>query len=215
MGEESFYTNGVEEYRANSRFPTLSRYRDLISFLQNVFKDGLVTDEELRVVTKVERDILLEYELVADIYSKIPSSSPKKTLAERLLNHIYRCFVVMSFAKERAKIQNANQRKRSYRQTPVRSIGDNRILSIKTTQEQAVLLKNLDTNLQRIEAQLPRMRKDLARLTPEERVYYEGRINAALDYLEQVNMENLNAVEMNRLLGLERYLKEEKEREKE
>ena len=37
----------------------------------------------------------------------------------------------------------------------------------------------------------------------------------ALDYLEQVNMENLSAVEMNRLLGLERYLKEEKEREKE
>ena len=121
----------------------------------------------------------------------------------------------MSFAKERAKIQNANQRKRAYRQTPIRSIGDNRVLSIKTTQEQAVLLKNLDTNLQRIEAQLPRIRKDLARLTPEERVYYEGRINAALDYLEQVNMENLNAVEMNRLLGLERYLKEEKEREKE
>lgn len=215
MGEESFYTNGVEEYRSNSRFPTLSRYRDLISFLQNVFRDGLITDEELRVVTQVERDILLEYELAADIYSKIPNSSPRKTAAERLLSHIYRCFVVMSFAKERAKIQNTNQRKRAYRQTPVRSVDDNRILMIKANQEQSVLLKGLETDLQRIEVQLPRIRRDLAKLTPEERVYYEGCINAALDYLEQINMENLNAIEMNRILGLERYLKDEKEREKE
>ncbi len=215
MGEESFYTNGVGEYRSNSRFPTLSRYRDLIGFLQNVFRDGLVTDEELRVVTQVERDILLEYELAADICSKIPNSSPRKTAAERLLSHIYRCFVVMSFAKERAKIQNTNQRKRAYRQTPVRSVDDNRILMIKTNKEQSVLLKGLETDLQRIEVQLPRIRRDLAKLTPEERVYYEGRINATLDYLEQINMENLNAIEMNRILGLERYLKEEKEREKE
>ena len=45
MGEEAFYTHGVQEYRKKSRFPTLSRYRDLIGFLKNVFKDGVVTDD--------------------------------------------------------------------------------------------------------------------------------------------------------------------------
>ena len=53
---------------------------------------------------------------------------------------------------------------------------------------------------------------DLAKLTPEERIEYEGMINAALDHIERVNLENLNAQEMNRLLGLERYLRDEKER---
>ena len=45
MAEESFYTDKVTEYRKNSRFPTLSRYRDLINFLKNVFSDGIVTGQ--------------------------------------------------------------------------------------------------------------------------------------------------------------------------
>ncbi|MBQ8250950.1 MAG: hypothetical protein IJY92_03445 [Alphaproteobacteria bacterium] len=215
MGEEAFYTHGVQEYRKNSRFPTLSRYRDLIGFLKNVFRDGVVTDEELRVVSVVERDILLEYELAAVICSSIPASSPRKKAAERLLSHIYRCFIVMSFAKERAKIQNANQRRKAPKQESVRSKDTDRVLSVKASFLQRELLKDLSTEMQRIEAELPRIRKDLAKLPADERVLYEGRVNAALDYLEQINLENLNALEVNRLLGLERRLLEEKERVKE
>lgn len=215
MGEEAFYTNGVKEYRENSRFPTLSRYRDLINFLKNVFKDGYITDEELRVVSVVERDILLEYELAADICSKIPEGTPRRKAAERLLSHIYRCFIVMSFAKERAKIQNATQRKRAHKQETVRLKENDRILSIKATSKQHDLLNDLSTERKRIDAELPRIRRDLARLPADERVLYEGRVNAALDYLEQINLENLNAIEVNRLLGLESRLQEEKERMKE
>ena len=215
MGEEAFYTHGVQEYRKNSRFPTLSRYRDLISFLKNVFKDGIVTDAELRVVSMVERDILLEYELAAVICSSIPTSSPRRIAAERLLSHIYRCFVVMSFAKERAKIQNANQRMRAHKQETVRTKDSDRVLTVKASALQIELLQGLASEMQRIEAELPRIRRDLAKLPADERVLYEGRVNAALDYLEQINFENLNVLEVNRLLGLERGLAEEKERVKE
>ena len=76
-------------------------------------------------------------------------------------------------------------------------------------------MEGLSTERQRIEAELPRIRRDLAKLPADERVLYEGRVNAALDYLEQINFENLSALEVNRLLGLERRLAEEKERVKE
>lgn len=212
MGEEAFYTEKIKEYRENSRFPTLSRYRDLINFLKNVFVDGIVTTEELNIVTQVERDILLEYELAADICSKIPPESDRKAAAERLLSHLYRCFVVVSFAKDRARLQHANQSDRSQNDRVIRPAVVDKTLKVKPTAAQRILLEGLGDERSRIEADLPRIRRDLSKLTPEERVEYEGMINAALDHLERVNSENLNAQEMNRLLGLERYLQEEKER---
>ncbi len=212
MAEESFYTEKVDEYRKNSRFPTLSRYRDLLGFLKNVFSDGIVTTEELDIVTKVERDILLEYELAADICSKIPADSDRKEAAERLLSHLYRCFVVVSFAKDRARLQHLNQSSRSKEDRVIRPQEVNKKLAVKPTVAQRILLEGLGNERSRIEADLPRIRRDLSKLTPEERIEYEGMINAALDHLERVNLENLNAQEMNRLLGLERYLKDEKDR---
>ncbi|MBR6729796.1 MAG: hypothetical protein IKL90_00430 [Alphaproteobacteria bacterium] len=212
MAEESFYTDKVTEYRKNSRFPTLSRYRDLINFLKNVFSDGIVTKEELDIVTKVERDILLEYELAADICAKLSDDSERKTAAERLLTHLYRCFVVVSFAKDRARLQHANQSSRSKEERVIRPPEINKKLFVKPTVAQRILLEGLGDERARIEADLPRIRRDLAKLTPEERIEYEGMINAALDHLERVNLENLNVQEMNRLLGFERYLKDEKAR---
>lgn len=211
MAEESFYTDKVTEYRKNSRFPTLSRYRDLINFLKNVFSDGIVTSQELDIVTKVERDILLEYELAADICSKLPPDSERKTAAERLLNHLYRCFIVVSFAKDRARLQHANQSSRSKADRIIRPLEVDKKLKVKTTLAQRILLEGLGNERARIEADLPRIRRDLAKLTPEERVEYEGMINAALDHLERINHECLNVQEMNRLLGLEKYLNDEKD----
>lgn len=210
MGEEAFYTHAVQEYRENSRFPTLSRYRDLISFLQNVFKDNLITNEELRVVTQVERDILLEYELAADICSKLPSFSPRKTAAERLLSHIYRCYIVMNFAKERAKMQNLTQNETPHNQIKIKNPKD-KILTLKVNPIQAELLSEVETQRQRIVADLPRIKKDLEKLPTDEKNKYEQKINAALDYLEQVNAGNLNVIDVNRLLGLEQRLKEDVE----
>ena len=209
MGEEAFYTHAVQDYRENSRFPTLSRYRDLIGFLQHVFQDNVVTDEELRVVSKVERDILLEYELAADIYSKTPAFSPRRIAAERLLNHIYRCYIVMSYAKDRAKIQNITQKKYPNQNIKIRNFETDRILNLKVNKVQADLINALATPMQRIEAELPRIRRDLARLPADERAKYERKINAALDHIENVNMEHLNVIEINRLLGLEQLLKED------
>lgn len=212
MGEEAFYTHKVKAYRENSRFPTLSRYRDLINFLKNVFVDGIVTKEELDIVTKVERDILLEYQLAADIYSKIPDGSERKTAADRLLTHLYRCFVVVSFAKDRARLQHVTQTERTKDERVIRPLEKNKRLHLKTTAAQRILLEGLGDERSRIAADLPRIRRDLAKLTAEERIEYEGMINAALDHLERVNLENLNVREMNKLLGLEKYLETEKAR---
>lgn len=210
MSEEAFYTNKVAEYQKKSRFPTLSRYRDLLNFLKNVFVDGIVTKEELSVVENVERDVLLEYQLAADICSKLPENSERKRAAERLLSHLYRCFIVVSFAKDRAKLQHSNQSSRSRQERIIRPLELDKTLKIKPTGAQRILLEGLGTERQRIEADLPRIRRELAKLTPEERVEYEGMVNAALDHLERINLENLNVNEMNRLLGLERYMQEEK-----
>lgn len=212
MGEESFYTNGVKEYRENSRFPTLSRYRDLINFLKNVFRDGVVTFDELRIVEKVERDILLEYELAYHICSKIPPATKRRVAAERLLNHLYRCFVVMTYAKDRAKVQNRQYQEKIKNKKGVSTAQIQRVIQVKVDKVQLDLLKDIDTQSKIIFKELPRIRRDLSSLTAEERVEYEGQINAALDHLERINLERLNVQEVNRLLGLERYLKDEVER---
>ena len=215
MGEESFYTDGVKEYRENSRFPTLSRYRDLINFLKNVFKDGVVTFDELRIVEQVERDILLEYELAYNICSQIPPYTKRRAAAERLLNHLYRCFVVMSYAKDRAKVQNKQYQEKLKTKKGVSSAAIDRVLRVKVDKVQLDMLQDIESQRKVVFKELPRIRRNLTSLTAEERVEYEGQINAALDHLEKINHELLNVRDINRLLGLEKYLKDEKERTRE
>lgn len=249
MGEEAHYVDAVPQYREKSRMPTMSRYRELIEFVKAVFSDGIITDQELAQVEKAEDDILLEYQIAAEIYDKTPDSSKRKAAAGELLMHLHRCNVLMSYAKGLAKTAHASgkdkfdmsslndvpygeptyellevvpiavQRKfydpleLDLLKTPPR-IGktlDKHILDLKLTQAQRVLMGQLRTPQLRIKANIKEMRRNLQDLTEDERQEFESAINAVLDYIERVNLESLSALEMNKILGLSKYMQIEQE----
>lgn len=217
MSEEAQYTAAVEEYRRKSRFPTLSRYRDLIAFVRSAFSDGIITDTELEQIEKVENDILLEYQVAADIFYRLPFSDPKKAAAGKLLNHLHRCNVFMNFAKNRAQMKHfsENEKKPELMITENVVMDDSKILKISATVAQLNLLRNLQTPEQRIETELPKIRRDLARMNAEERSKYEAQLNSVIDQIAHANLEQVTSEELNRLLGFGKYLEEEKERVRE
>lgn len=217
MGEEAQYTAAVREYQQKSRFPTLSRYRDLIAFVRSAFSDGKITDMELAQIEKVEHDVLLEYQVAADVFDKLPASDSKKAAAQKLLNHLHRCNVFMSFAKDRAKMKHSavNEKKPELMVTERVVLDNNKVLKISATVAQLNLLKNLQTPEQRIDAELPKIRRDLARMSPEERAEYEAQINAIIDQIAHSNLELVSVAELNQMLGFEKYLEEERERVRE
>ena len=89
---------------------------------------------------------------------------------------------------------------------------DDKVIQITASMAGINLLKELDTPEKRIQADLPRIRRDLSRLTPEERAEWEAKINAMIEQLQERQLEQLSVYELNRLIGLEHYLMDEKER---
>lgn len=221
MGEEAQYTASVREYQKNSRFPTLSRYRDLISFVRGAFADGKISDTEMSQIEKVEHDILLEYLVAAEVFDKIPNSAPQKAAAQKLLNHLHRCNVFMSFAKTQAKMKHDSGRPMSENEKKTEIVvehvvlDNNKTLRIGVSAAQLDLLRELESREARIKAELPTMRKKLAEMNQEERAEYEAQINAIIDQIAHANLEQVSVAELNQLLGFEKYLEEERERVRE
>ncbi len=217
MGEEAQYTAGLTEYQKKSRFPTLSRYRDLIEFVKAAFIDGEITATELGRISHASDAILLEYQTAVSIYYELPEGDPRKSAAWALVSHLHRCNVFMSFAKTQAKMRNSKENEK--RPRPVLTehveLGNQKVLKIAMTSEQLQLLQDLQTTRQRVDAELPRIRRDLSHLSAEERAEYEAQINGILDHILRSNLENITTSEWNRLIGLEKYLTEEKERVRE
>ena len=217
MSEEAQYTELVPEYKNKSRFPILSRYRDLILFVKNAFSDNVISDTELQQIETIEKDILLEYQIAADVFFKMDMKGPHYSAAQKLLNHLHRCNVFMQFAYKHAKEKHdadagtisVPQREKYQEQV---ALTDNKVIQITTSMTGLKLLKELDTPQKRIEADLPRIRRNLSRLTPEERAELEAKINAMIEQLQERQLEQLSVYELNRLIGLEQYLGEEKAR---
>lgn len=248
MSEESQYTALVPEYLNRSRMPVLSRYRDLITYVKAAFSDGNITPTELATIEMIEKDILLEYQIAADVFSKMSVGTPEYAPARKLLNHLHRCNVFMRFARDQARLKyvDTNQKnmnvnmhviqdqkqKRVKRATatesstetsssftsPVRDkkqeilASDQKVIQFTTQMMGLELLKQLDNQHERIQAELPQIRRDLARLSPEERAELEARLSAMIDQIRDRQLEHLTIEEMNRIIGLEKYLMEERER---
>lgn len=220
MSEESIYTDAVPEYKAKSRFPILSRYRDLIVFVKSAFSDNQITDIELRQIETIEKDILLEYQVAADVFFKMEQSMPHYAAARRLLDHLHRCNVFMRFAYEQAKAKHdfdsisTPQRQKEAEIISMKTVGK-KVIEISAGAAGYHLLKDLENPTQRIEADLPLIRRNLSKLSPEQRAEIEAKINALIEQLKDRQLEQLSVYELNRLIGLENYLNDEKQRVRE
>ncbi len=218
MSEEAQYTEHVPEYKNKSRFPILSRYRDLMLYVKSAFADGKISDDELNHIETMEKDILLEYQVAADIFFKMDAFSPQYAAARKLLNHLHRCNVFMTFAYKYAKdkhdTETMGQQGRDLNREIVRqNTQQSKVIQLSATMVGIDLLKSLESRKQRIEADLPRIRRDLAKLSPEERAELEGKINAILEQMRDRQIEQLSVYELNRLIGLDQYLGEVRVRE--
>lgn len=223
MSEESQYTDAVAEYGKRSRFPTMSRYRDLMTFVKNAFADGVISDTELMQIEKAEKDILLEYQVAADVFYKMNPNDPAYGAAKRLLWHLHRCNVLMRSARDYARIKNTRDKgnvemvERDRRKEDFFKKDDKVIkLEVATLGVAGLdLMKSLEHPEERIRADLPTIRRNLAKLSPEERMEIEARLSAMLDQIQAQQLELLSVAEVNRLLGLEKYLRGEIERVRE
>ncbi len=213
MSEEAQYTELVPEYKNKSRFPVLSRYRDLIIFVKGAFSDNQISDIELAQIETVEKDILLEYQVAAEVFSKMPYNTPHYNAAQKLLTHLHRCNVFMQFAHDQARLKRSTGNGKQpippeeLHQESVALTGK-KVINLTATMAGVNLLKELDTPKKRIDAELPQIRRNLAKLSPEERAEVEGKINAILEQMKDKQLEQLSVHEMNRLIGLEQYLGE-------
>lgn len=217
MSEEAQYNNSVPEYLQKSRFPILGRYRDLISFVKAAFSDGKITDTELSQIETVENDILLEFQTAADIFSRITYGDKNYTATQKLVNHLHRCNVFMSFARTQAKLKNASSPLDPVRDMYREKVAvNNKVIELTATTEGVNVLKDLEKTRDRIEAELPQMRRNLSKLSPDERAELEARVNAMIDRLREIELEmHLDQVsfdKMNEIIGLSLYIKKGKER---
>ncbi len=213
MSEEAQYTELVPEYKNKSRFPILSRYRDLIIFVKAAFSDGKISDDEFEQISTIEKDILLEYQVAAEVFSSMNFNAPHYNAAQKLLNHLHRCNVFMQFAYDQAKLKRAIDSgsapvavRDMYREKI--ALTDNKVIQLTTTMTGVELLKELETPKKRIEAELPQIRRNLAKLSPEERAEVEAKVNAIIEQMKDRQIEQLSVHELNRLIGLEQYLGE-------
>lgn len=247
MSEESQYTALVPEYLNRSRMPVLSRYRDLITYVKSAFSDGRITPDELAHIETIEKDILLEYQIAADVFSKMSVGTPEYAPARKLLIHLHRCNVFMRFARDQARLKYVDTKKNQMNinahviqeqkqmqvkritgetstetssafATPVRDkkqeilASDKKVIQFTAQMAGIELMKQMDNQHERIQAELPQIRRDLARLSPEERAELEARLSAMIDQIKDRQLEHLTIEEMNRIIGLEKYLMEERER---
>ncbi len=210
------YEDEVPEYESLSRHPEISRYQDILDFIIGVFRDGVVTDAELSEMSALEKDILLEYFIAAEVERKLSitdSSSPQYMAAKRLLAHLHRCYILINRAVAKAKIFN---RLENEEQEKVLQVIPKRVkLFFKSTdvekQKKARdLLESLTSSTERMYASFPLLRQELAKLSPEERSEMENRVEIALSHLEhhQVVVES----ELNKMLGFNFSREEERER---
>ena len=217
MSEEAQYNNSVPEYLQKSRFPILGRYRDLISFVKAAFSDGKITDTELSQIETVENDILLEFQTAADIFSRMKYGDKNYTATQKLVNHLHRCNVFMSFARTQAKLKNASSPLDPVRDMYREKVAvNNKVIELTATTEGVNVLKDLEKTRDRIEAELPQMRRNLSKLSPDERAELEARVNAMIDRLREIELEmhldQLSFDKMNEIIGLTLYIKKGKER---
>lgn len=219
MSEESQFTDSVPEYLKKSRFPILSRYRDLMAFVKGAFSDGYISDRELAQIEKAESDILLEYQVAADALGNMDPSDKRYGAAKRLLLHLHRCNVFMRFARDQARI-NHSQAQNGLPHPPIRERKkeelakrkqEEKIIFIESAAAGYGLLKSLETPYERIQAELPTIRRNLAKLSPEQRIELEARINAIIDQIRDRQLEQLSIEELNHLIGLEKYWTDERE----
>ena len=216
MSEEGQFTYSVPEYLEKSRFPILSRYRDLMAFVKGAFSDGHISDLELHQIERAESDILLEYQVAADVFFKMDPGSKGYAAAERLLYHLHRCNVFMRFARDQARLKHAREKMGPDHPTRDRRKEDlaakeEKVILIESAAAGFGLMKSLETPYERIQAELPTIRRNLAKLSPEERIELEAKINAMLDQLRDRQLEHLSIEELNRIIGLEKYLMGERE----
>lgn len=148
------------------------RYRDLLAMVENVFQDGVVTDEEMKMLSSTENDVLLEYMLVEDMLKKaekLPYGSPQRDAAERLRAQLHRCYILMDRAE--AIGRNANEDMHDQKTAELnRSMGEpimKGALNISTTLAGTLLLQELSSPERRIEAQASVMKSKVLDRIPD------------------------------------------------
>ncbi len=203
------YEYDVPEYFQVARLPNVGRYRTLIRFLQQLFEDG-VTEEELDRLISMKNDVLLEYYIALNVLNEMKESATSYMAARALVAHLHRCYVLMEYAFGKVRAYRAVADRISFADyMRRRQVGGE--IFVKANGIGLTLLKSLQNQTERIKAAEPEIRERMGKMPRELIAYWEGKVMDGLRHLEKQPFEKISVNELNRILGLQMAIENERE----
>lgn len=179
----------------------VKRYNDLQSFVAKVYADGIVSPDEMKDLTVLKQDTLAEYQVVNEMLEKVDRSSSLYDRLKTLQLHLRRGWQLLDYATDRAtsynEMSNEDKIKKNARQNTHQILDLGQDL---TMVQMALLIESL-TGPEKARVAEERLKKELSELTPENKQRVTKRVANTLTHMEK---EQMNEMQLNRMLGLER-----------
>lgn len=201
--------NNLKEM-ANPRVRTLARYEDLDGLVNKFFSDGIITDIELSTLSKIDSILTTEFRVAQDYLAKMDEKSPLYKVGKDLVAYMYRCRTLIDKAHAKAKVCNSiEDEEERCRVVRVAQIQEERqeqerkeVLTLTNVGVAGTMLMlSLITPAQRMQAEESFSRKEVQKLSPEERQEIELRLVQAMQAMRE---GQINTTQLNRILNLGR-----------
>ncbi len=196
------YDSGALNRLENSRiqFEKAWGYRELQNWVSGFYQDGKIDAAELSNMTLARSDILLDYQIAQDLVARMNPKSPQYAAAQRVMSHLYHCYMLITNAVGKGKVYNSltdeqkmRREARAHNKENLSLVADN-VLA-------AGLLSSLATTKSRMSAEQAFHHEAMKISDPKRKVELQSRVVEAIRYMQQ---EQTNAAKLNQVLGLQR-----------
>lgn len=100
----------VGKFINGSRDYDCVRYYDMIRRIEDFYKDGIISNEELSVMKGMREETLLNYQIAADMLHKIDTKSKDYAKLTSLVEYLRRCWQMMDFVTDKGDLVNKTQK---------------------------------------------------------------------------------------------------------
>lgn len=192
--------NTVINHLSNPRQVRISNYAVLRNEIREIFKDGIVDVDEMKLMTQMDRDVREEHQVALALVYELKSQTPPSPLlpaAKKLADHLRKCRAFIEDAKQMGKEYNNLSDAEKKRDAERREKGET--LDLDVTIGGLDLLKSLTSTSARDLASREAVLKAVNRMDPERVESLKRLLNGAMKAIQK---EELTASQVNRLLNL-------------
>lgn len=191
MSENTYHPRNLE----------VKRYNDLQSFVAKVYADGIVNESEMSELTTLKQDALAEYQVVNDMLEKTDRNSPLYDRLKNLQLHLRRGWQLLDYATDRAHSYNEMSAEERTRKDARQHQHQPLEIGAGLTMAQTALLLESLAGPEKARVAESRLKQELKELPAVRKSAVAERVVLTLSHMEK---EQMNEIQLNRLLGLER-----------